>query len=619
MIQRITKNDRWQAIAHYVPILGWLPHYQRAWLQADLIAGVTLWGVGVPSALAYAQMAGMPPVTGLYTAFVALFLYSILATSRHQKVTTSSTMAVMSASVVAPLAMGDPSLFLAATSMLAIIAGVMLLLAGIAKLGIIADFLSRPVITGFVFGLAINIIIGQSAKILGYSTNGGSSVQQAIYLLTHLEQTHWLTLAMGVGTLILIFWMRYKYPKIPGALVALVVGILIIRILNLDERGVTIVGDIPTGLPSLSVPFVDLDSFVVLVVGAVGIVFLAVGESIGTARSFATRYRYEIDADQELIAMGIANIGTGLTQGFTADASLSTTATADAAGAKSQLSSLVASALIMLTAAFLAGLFRNLPNAVLGAVVIASVVKLVDYKEMARYLRQRPVDFMLATLAAVGVLVASVLAGLLAAVFMSLAIIIYQTSRPQLSQLGRVPDDGSYAILNRNPPAYPVPGVLILSLDGPLYFYNANLVSADVLSAVASRPDKLHAAVLDLRSTPRLDITASDMLGELAERLKDQGIDLYLVVPQRPLMRLLRSESHEFTEATLWTGMHPAVESALATAAAEAATAQGALPAGEPAIDASSPAAGAPSPAVGEPAINDAPPAASPDEERPTA
>jgi len=568
MIQRITNNDKWQVVARYVPILGWLPAYQRSWLQPDLIAGVTLWGVGVPSALAYAQMAGMPPVTGLYTAFMALFLYSILSTSRQQKVTTSSTMAVMSASVVAPLAMGDTSLYLAATSALAIIVGVMLLLAGIAKLGIIADFLSKPVITGFVFGLAINIIIGQSAKILGYSTNGGSSVQQAIYLLTHLDQTHWLTLAMGVGTLILIFWMRHKYPKIPGALVALAVGILIVTLFNLDERGVVIVGDIPTGLPSLSVPFVGLDTLIVLVVGAVGIVFLAVGESIGTARSFATRYRYEIDADQELIAMGVANIGTGLSHGFAADASLSTTATGDAAGAKSQISSLVASALIMLTAAFLAGLFRNLPNAVLGAVVIASVVKLIDYKEMARYLRQRPVDFMLATLAAVGVLAASVLFGLLAAVFMSLAIIIYQTSRPQLTRLGRVPDDGSYADLNRNPPAYPVPGVLILSLDGPLYFYNANLVSSDVLAEVAAAHDRLHAVVLDLRSTPRVDITASDMLGELAERLGEQGIDLYLVVVGRARTRLLRSESHSFSETTIWSAMHPAVVAALAGAPA---------------------------------------------------
>ncbi len=568
MIQRITNNDKWQVVARYVPILGWLPAYQRSWLQPDLIAGLTLWGVGVPSALAYAQMAGMPPVTGLYTAFMALFLYSILSTSRQQKVTTSSTMAVMSASVVAPLAMGDTSLYLAATSALAIIVGVMLLLAGIAKLGIIADFLSKPVITGFVFGLAINIIIGQSAKILGYSTNGGSSVQQAIYLLTHLDQTHWLTLAMGVGTLILIFWMRHKYPKIPGALVALAVGILIVTLFNLDERGVVIVGDIPTGLPSLSVPFVGLDTLIVLVVGAVGIVFLAVGESIGTARSFATRYRYEIDADQELIAMGVANIGTGLSHGFAADASLSTTATGDAAGAKSQISSLVASALIMLTAAFLAGLFRNLPNAVLGAVVIASVVKLIDYKEMARYLRQRPVDFMLATLAAVGVLAASVLFGLLAAVFMSLAIIIYQTSRPQLTRLGRVPDDGSYADLNRNPPAYPVPGVLILSLDGPLYFYNANLVSSDVLAEVAAAHDRLHAVVLDLRSTPRVDITASDMLGELAERLGEQGIDLYLVVVGRARTRLLRSESHSFSETTIWSAMHPAVVAALAGAPA---------------------------------------------------
>lgn len=582
-IERMTGSPRWRRVAHYVPILGWLPAYQRAWLPADLVAGMTLWGVGVPSALAYAQMAGMPPVTGLYTAFVALFLYSILSTSRHQKVTTSSTMAVMSASVVAPLAMGDMTLFLAATSLLAIIVGVMLLLAGIARLGVIADFLSRPVITGFVFGLAINIIVSQSAKVLGYSTNGGSSVQQAIYLLGHLDETHWLTLALGVGSLVLIFWMRYQYPKIPGALVALAAGIALVSLFNLDERGVAIVGDIPSGLPSLRFPTVDLQSFILLVVGAVGIVFLAVGESVGTARAFANRYRYAIDADQELIAMGVANIGTGLTQGFTADASLSTTATADAAGARSQLSSIVAALLIMLTAAFLAGLFRNLPSAVLGAVVIASVVKLIDVKEMLRYLRQRPVDFMLAALAAVGVLVASVLAGLLFAVFMSLAMIIYQTSRPQLAQLGRVPDDGSYAVLDRNPPAYPVPGVLILSLDGPLYFYTANLVSTAVLAMVAAEPRNLHAVVIDLRTTPRLDITGADTLAELADMLGERGISLSLIVAERVRDRLLKAERAHFTPATLFTGLHRAVEHAVAAAPVADATPEDAPPTPPPA------------------------------------
>jgi sulfate permease, SulP family len=561
-VDRITNHPNWFKAVRYVPILGWLPRYERDWLKADLIAGFTLWGVGVPSALAYAQMAGMPPVTGLYTAFVALFLYSVLGTSRHLKVTTSSTMAVMSASLVGGLALANSEEFLAASSLLALIVGGMLLFAGIAKLGVIADFLSKPVVTGFVFGLAINIIISQCSKILGYPAPGGNSVQQLWYLVTHLEQTHWLTLLLGVGSLVLILWLRNAYPKIPGSLVALAAGILLVRIFQLDDYGVTVVGSVPTGLPALQVPFVaDLNIFLSLFIGAVGIVFLAVGESVGTARAFATRYRYPIDADQELIAMGVANLGSGVLQGFTADASLSTTATADAAGAKSQLSSLIAAGMILLTAALLAWMFRNLPNAVLGAIVIASVLKLIDVKEMVRYRRERRVDFWLAALAAVGVLVTSVLAGLLAAVFLSLAIIIYQTRRPRLVALGRTPDDNTFADIQQFPNVRPVPGVLLLRLNSPLYFYNANQVSADVTAAVDAVGADLDAIVIDIRSTARLDISSSDMLAELADELRRQDVALYLVVIEHVRQRLLGSSAAQQIDAEHVTlGLHQAVQ-----------------------------------------------------------
>ena len=376
---------------------------------------------------------------------------------------------------------------------------------------------------------------------------------------------------LGGGALALIFWLRKAYPKIPGALVALVAGIVLVTLFQLDERGVSVVGSIPTGLPTPQLPRVDLDTFVTLFVGAVGIVFLAVGESVGTARAFATRYRYPIDADQELVALGMANLGAGLMQGFTADASLSTTATGDAAGAKSQLSSLVAAGMIMLTAALLAGLFSNLPDAVLGAIVIASVVKLIDVKEMARYRRERRLDFWLAVLAAAGVLVASVLVGLLAAVVMSLVAIIYQTRRPRLVSLGLTPDANTFADIQQYPNVQQVPGVLILRLNGPVYFYNVNQVSADVTAAVDAVGADLHAVIIDLRSTARLDISSSDTLAELADELRRQDIALYLVIIEHVRKRLLARSAAEHIDADhLVVGLHQAVQLASAAAAVAA-------------------------------------------------
>ena len=559
--QRVTNSPYWSKVVRYVPSIHWLAQYDRAWLRPDLIAGMTLWGVGVPSALAYAQMAGMSPVAGLYAAFCGLFFYSLLATSRHLKVTASSTMAVMSASLVGALALPNSAAYFTASAALALIVGIMLLLAGIARLGVIADFLSKPVVTGFVFGLAISIIIGQLPKLLGYKSGGGNSFQQLYSLLVNLDQTSWLTLALGVASLVLIFGMRRFYPKIPGALVALVAGILLVTVFKLDEYGVAVVGPVATGFPTPTIPWVSLDVFLSLFVGAVGIVFLAVGESIGTARAFAVRNHYPLDADQELIAMGVANMGSGLLQGFTVDASLSTTATSDAAGAKSQLSSLVAAGMIILTAAFLANLFSNLPDAVLGAIVIASVVKLIDYKEMARYRRERRVDFWLACLAAAGVLFASVLIGLLVAVVMSLVAIIYQTRRPRLASLGRTPDGKTFADIQQYPNVQQVPGVLIVRLNGPVYFYNVNQMSADVLAAVTAVGEDLDAVVIDLRATARVDISSSDGLTELADELKRKGIALYLVVIEHVRRRLLLRPLAQYVDGDhLVLGLHQAVD-----------------------------------------------------------
>jgi len=528
----------------YVPITAWLPTYPRDLLRGDIISGVTVWGVMVPVAMAYAQMAGLPPEVGLYTAFAALLGYAIFSTSRQLKVTASSTMAVMSAAVVGAMAAGDATRYAALSAALALTVGVILLLAGIVRLGFISDFLSKSVITGFVFGLALVIAIGQLPKLLGLPSGQGDFFEQCYQLITNLSQIKPYTLVVGVSALVVIFLVKRFFPRLPSGLVALVLGILAVSIFNLDEYGVSIVGAIPTGLPTPGLPQVSLGDLPYLITGAIGIVFLAVGESLGSARSFAAKHRYEINPDQELIALGAANINAGLFQGFTVDASLSSTATADEAGERTQLSSIVTAVLIIVTLLVLAPLFYNLPNAVLGAIVIASVIGLMDVAELKRFYGSNRVDFVLAMVAMFGVLTTDVLTGLLIAVFLSLLIILYRASRPHVAVLGEVPGQvATYGDVARHPENAQVPGLLIVRLDAPLYFLNANVARGQILGLVTASQPPPRAILFDLGASADLDIASLDMLKNLVRELEEAGVDVLLAEVRGKVRDRLRKAS----------------------------------------------------------------------------
>jgi high affinity sulfate transporter 1 len=516
-------------VQRYVPITTWARAYPRAWLRADLTASVTSWVVMVPVALAYAGLAGVPPEVGLTTAFAALTAYAIFGTSRHVKVTASSTMAIMSAAVVVDLAGGDPALYLVETAALAMTVGLLLVAGGIARLGFVADFLTKSVVTGFIFGLSITIVVGQLPKLLGVPSVSGSVPDQLRQLVASLPETNPYTLAIGLTSLAVILLLRLISRRIPGPLFALVVGIVAVPLLNLEDLGVAVVGNVATGLPSLGLPVPPLSAIPLLLVGAVGIVFLAVGESVGAGRAFASRHHYALDADQELLALGTSNIATGLFGGFTADVSLSQTATADAAGAKSQLSSLVTAGLILATALFLAPLFADLPSAVLGAIVIAAALGLMDVPEMRRYLRWRRTDFAVALVALVGVVFTTVLIGLVIAVLLSVAFLLYRASRPYVAALGRVPGyRATFGDLQRHPDAEPIDDLLIVRLDAPLYFFNANVAKDQILDLVAARDPAPHGILIDLAATADLDVTTTDMLFELVGDLEERPIEVML-------------------------------------------------------------------------------------------
>lgn len=513
----------------YIPITAWLPAYPRNLLRFDLIAGLTGWGVMTPSAMAYAQMAGVPAQYGLYTAFAALLGYAIFGTCRHLKVTTSSTMAIMSAAVVGSMALaGDVDRYLMLTAGLAFTVGVLLLLAGFARLGFISDFLSKSVVTGFVFGLAITIIVGQVPKLLGVPAPFGGFLQQLVGIVASIGEANVYAMALGLGALALIFVLKRLYPRIPAGLVALALGIILVSVFQLDEKGVAIVGPVPTGLPSPGLPGIPLADLPYLLTGSIGIVFLAVGESLGTARAYATRYRYEIDADQELVALGVANINSGLFGGFAVDVSLSSTATADEAGGRTQMSSIVTAALIIVTVLLLAPLFHNLPNAVLAAIVITSVISLMDVGELKRYYASNRIDFMLAAVALLGVVMTDVLTGLMIAVFLSLIIILYRASRPYVAVLGKIPGQkAAYDDVTRHPDSERIPGLLIVRLDAPLYFLNANVARSQILDLVDAT-ESPQAVLINLGASADLDIASLDMLKELIFDLEEVGTSVLL-------------------------------------------------------------------------------------------
>lgn len=530
-----------QLVVHYVPIVTWLPSYPADWRRPDLIAALTSWGVMVPVAMAYAALAGVPPQYGLITAFAALAVYAIFGTSRHVKVTTSSTMAIMSAAVVAPLAGGDPDRYLALTAGLALVVGTILVAAGLVRLGFIADFLSKSVVTGFIFGLAITIIVGQLPKLFGVPSGGDGTIGQLKTLVESLADTNPWTLAVGCGALALILVLRRISRKIPGPLVALLLGIIAVEAFDLKVHDVSVVGEIQTGIPIPGLPNISLLDLPFLAAGAAGIVFLAVGESLGAGRAFAARHRYEIDADQELVALGAANLSSGLFGGFTVDASLSQSATAESAGTRSQLSSIITAVLIFATLVLLAPLFKNLPDAVLGAIVITAVLGLMDVGELRRYAATRRTDFILAMVALAAVVTTTVLVGLVVAVLLSLMLVLYRASRPYVARLGKLSGErGTYVDLERHPEAEAIPGLLMLRVDAPLYFFNVNVARSAILEAVAGSDPRPTAILLDIGATADFDVTTADIVRQLIGELHDQSIEVSLAQVKGPVRDRMR-------------------------------------------------------------------------------
>jgi high affinity sulfate transporter 1 len=510
--------------------------YRRPWLRGDLIAGLTLWAILVPQALAYASIANVSPVVGLYAAPGALLLYAALGSSRVLVMGPMAAAAVLSAATVADLAPAGDERFAALTAGLAMTAGVAALAAGLLRLGFLAEFISPPVLKGLIIGLALTIIVGQLPKLFGISAGTGDFFEQAWHLVTHLGDTQGLVLVVGTCSLAVIVGLRRLAPGVPGPLVAVAGAIAAVNALALD---VPTVGSIASGLSSFGLPDIGLADFGRLAGGGLGVMLIAFAEGLGAAKAYAGRDDRRIDASRELVALGGANLAAGVSSGMVVSGSLSKTAVNASAGARTQVSGLLAAGLTVVALLFLTGLFEDLPAATLAAVVIAAVIELIDVRALVElhdmYTRRlgrqfgwvaRP-DFIAAMAALLGVTVFGTLPGLFIGIGVSLLLLVYRASRPYVAVLGRTSGpEAAYRDVAIHDDAQPPDGIVVLRIESGLYFANAETIRSRIVDAAGA--EGVRGVIVDAETTPFVDVTAARMLAAAHEELRRRGVRLVL-------------------------------------------------------------------------------------------
>jgi len=537
-----------ELLGSVAPGLGLLSSYRRSWLSKDLVAGLVLTALLVPQGMAYAELAGLPAITGLYTSILCLVGYAIFGPSKILVLGPDSSLGPMIAATIIPIvgANGDPERAIALASMLALLVGVMTVLAGIAKLGFVADLLSKPTQIGYLNGLALTILVGQLPKLFGFSVDADGLIPEAAGFAKGLANGDAVAAALAIGLLglILIILLQRLLPKIPAVLVAVIVSILAANAFNLADHGVSLVGPLPQGFPPLTLPGVSLSDMALLVGGAVGIAVVSLTDTISTSSAFAARAGQEVDGDKEMIGIGAANIAAGFFQGFPVSTSGSRTAVAEQAGAKTQLTGLVGALAITLMLLVAPGLLRNLPQPTLAAVVITASLSLADIPATVRLWRQRRTEFLLSMAAFAGVALLGVLPGIAIAVALSIGNVFRRAWWPYQTVLGRVPGVPGYHDVRSYPDAEQLPGCVLFRFDAPLFFANSRTFRDQVRRLAKAEPTPAWIVVAAEPITD-VDTTAADMLEDLDEALNAQGISLVFAELKDPVRRKI--ERYELT------------------------------------------------------------------------
>lgn len=529
-------------LARWVPGLDSLLHYRRAWFRPDVQAGLSVAAIQIPTAIAYAQIAGFPPQVGLYARILPMLIYALIGSSRQLMVGPDAATAAMVAAAITPLAAGDPQRLVDLSMIVAIMVGLFSIVAGLARAGFIASFLSRPILVGYLNGIGLSLLVGQLGKLFGYEAATSGFVAGILALLENLLHIHWPTLILGSLSLLLMVLLPRRFPQLPGALCGVLLASLAAALLGLDRYGVELLGEVPAGLPQLSWPQTSLEELKSLLRDATGITVVSFCSAMLTARSFAARHGYSINANHEFVALGLANIGAGVSQGFAISGADSRTAVNDMVGGKTQLVGVVAALVIAATLLLLNKPLGWVPMPALGAVLLLAGWGLIDVQALKGFWKLSRFEFSLCLLTTVGVLSVGVLPGIFVAVSIAVLRLLYYTYRPSDAVLGWMHGIDGQVELAKYPQATTLPGLVIYRFDAPLLFFNADYFKQRVL-AVVDGSERPNAVLLNAEAMTNLDISGLATLHEVQQILKAQGVHLSLARVTGQTLDLLQRSS----------------------------------------------------------------------------
>ncbi len=532
-------TDRKAWIGRFAPGLRQLLDYRREWLRVDLVAGVSVAAVAVPTAIAYAQLIGFEPVVGLYAAILPLVAYALFGTSRQLIVNPDAATCAIFAATVLPLAADDPNSLRSLSMVLAVLTGLVCIAAGIFRLGFVADFLAKPILVGYLNGVAISIFLGQIGKVFGFPMTSHRIIPALIEFTGKLSQTHLPTLVVGIATLAVIMGSKRLWPRAPAPLLAVVAAVGLVYGLGLEANGVAVVGELPAGLPGLNWPELNTENLKLLLGGALGVALVSFSSGMVTARSFAARNRYDVDVDQEFIALGACQVASGLSQGFAVTGADSRTAVNDAMGGKTQMVGLTAAATMAAVLFFLTEPLRYLPVAALGAVLIVAAIGLFDAASLRKMWRVNPADCWLSLFTTLGVIWLDLLVGILLAVGSALLLLIKRTSRPPDALLGRVPGLRGWHEVAHYHDATIHPGLIVYRFAAAIVFFNAGYFKRRVMELVAGHPH-VEWFIVDGSTINLVDITGAEMLEALAGELAAKGVRFGLADARREVRHVLK-------------------------------------------------------------------------------
>jgi len=522
----------------YLPILDWLPNYKRANLQGDLSAGLTVGVMLIPQGMAYAMIAGLPPIYGLYASTIPLILYAIFGTSRQLAVGPVAMVSLLTAAGVGALAEGGSEMYIMLAITLAFMVGIIQFALGAFRLGFLVNFLSHPVISGFTSAAALIIGLSQLKHLLGVDIPRSHHIHEIlINAVRQFGSINWPTVAIGLGGIAIIMGVKRLHKRIPGPLLAVIFGILAVWGLGLaDSAGVKIVGNVPEGLPAFGMPNMDMGNLQALIPIALTIALVSFMESIAVAKAIQARHKnYKVDPNQELIGLGIANIGGSMFQSYPVTGGFSRTAVNDQAGAKTGLAAIISAGLIILTLLLLTSLFFYLPKAILASVIMVAVFGLIDFKEAIHLWSSNRTDFFMLLITFLATLGLGIEQGIGVGVVLSLVMVIYRTTRPHVAVLGKVPDTHHYRNVDRFHEVEERDDLLILRYDAQLYFANTTFFKDSLEEFIEQKGDDLKAIIINAESINALDSSAAHALEEVVGDLHRQGLDLYLTGVKGPV------------------------------------------------------------------------------------